>query len=140
MADHSGQMPGGNLDITTLWITEPAAADAPAEAIPQGGEFTLHAQFTGSGTQWNNMKKQSHVFAVHFHLEGIGTTEAEVDYGPINVTLNQATNSYDVTRIVTAQQNTLPIGLYNWGCTVENTNWHGAVAFYMGRVLQIYTP
>lgn len=137
---NKGQMPGGKFDVTQFWVTEPEEADAPAEAIPQGGEFTLHAIFTGSGTQWNNMKSQHHVFAIYFHLEGIGTLEKEVDYGPVHVTLDPAMNSYEVRRVVTAQQNTLPVGLYKGGCTVENTNWHGAVGFNEGLVLQVYTP
>ena len=140
MADHSGQMPSGAFDVTKLWVTEPAAADAPSEAIPRGGEFTLHAIFTGSGTQWNNMKSQQHVFAVNFHVERIGAQPAEEDYGPVNITLNPATDSYTAEYTVAAQQNMLPEGVYRVGCTAQNQNWKGAVGFYEGLVIQIYTP
>jgi hypothetical protein len=132
-----GQMPGGTLDVTNIWVTEPPPADDPHEAIPQGGEFTLHARFTGAGTQWINMRDQAHHFHVYFHLEGIGSTEAEVDYGPVSMNLGQA-NVYDVNHTVTAQQNTLPRGLYRCGVTIEDQNWHGAVGFNEGLVIQIY--
>lgn len=138
MADHGGQMPGGKLDVTELWVTEPEGEDAPAEAIPQGGEFTLHVKFSGSGSQWKNMKKEGHNFEIYFHLEGIGRSEEEMDYGPKNVTLNKNTDCYEVMQVVTAQENTLPVGLYRCGCTVEDTNWVGAVGFFDGLVIQIY--
>jgi len=134
----TGQMPGGKFDVTDLWVTEPEAADAPAEAIPQGGEFTLHAKFSGSGSQWKNMKKENHIFEIYFHLEGVGTTEKEVDDGPMTVTLDKSTDTYEIEHVVTPQQNTLPIGLYRCGCTVENKNWTGAVGFNEGLILQIY--
>jgi hypothetical protein len=130
-------MPGGTFDVNGLWVTEPTAADVPAQAIPQGGEFTLHASFTGSGTQWMDMRDQNHVMRTWFHLEGIGSTEAEVDYQAPDVTLGPA-NVYQVSRTITAAQNTLPIGLYRCGITTENVNWHGAVGFYEGLVIQIY--
>ena len=105
-----GQMPGGKLNVSEYWVTEPAAADQPAEAIPQGGEFTLHAEFTGSGTQWGNMKSNKQKFLPEFHLEGIGATEAEVDYTGSEITLNAATDVYEAIYTVTPEQNTLPVG------------------------------
>jgi hypothetical protein len=132
----SGQVPGGTLDITRFWVTEPTAADTPYEAIPQGGQFTFHARLTGSGSAWDNMKQQNHVFSAKFHMEGIGVSGTERDYNAPNVTLNPSTNSYEIALTIT--NNNLPAGLYRCGCTVINTNWHGAVAFYEGLVIQIY--
>jgi len=133
-----GQMPGGTLNVTNLWVTEPPDADHPHEAIPQSGEFTLHTTFTGSGSQWINMKAAGHLFHVRFHVEGIGAAEPEVDYGPVSVNLNAATNVYAVAHTVTPQQNTLPAGLYRCGVTVEDKSWHGGVGFYEGLVIQVY--
>lgn len=138
MTNHGGQMPGGTLDVTELWVTEPVAADAPSEAIPKGGEFTLHTKFSGSGGQWGNMKREGHEFKVFFHLEGMGITEDEVDYGPVTVNLVDGQDEYEVEHPVTAAQNTLPVGLYRCGCTIENTNWIGAVGYIEGLILQIY--
>jgi hypothetical protein len=132
-----GQMPAGTFDVTNLWVTEPTEAEHPHEAIPRGGEFTLHARFTGSGTQWMDMRDQNHVMDTWFHLEGIGSTEGEVDYHADPVTLGAA-NVYNVSYTIAAQQNTLPVGLYRCGVTTENVNWHGAVGFYEGLVIQIY--
>jgi hypothetical protein len=131
-------MPGGTLDVPTLWVTEPKEAETPAEAIPEGHEFTLHALLTGSGNQWDNMKAEGHEFEIYFHMEGIGKTEEEVDYGPETVTLNENQNEYEVSHRVPADENTLPIGLYRVGCTAENMDWPGAVGFIEGLVLQIY--
>lgn len=138
MTDHGGQMPGGTLDVTELWVTEPVGADAPSEAIPKGGEFTLHVKFSGSGSQWGNMKREGHKFEVYFHLEGMGTTEEEVDYGPENVFLVNNQDEYEVELPITVAQNTLPVGLYRCGCTIENKNWIGAVGYIEGLILQIY--
>jgi len=132
-------MPGGRLHVPELWVTEPPAADRPAEAIPEHGEFTLHATFSGSGDQWKNMKHNTHRFEVVFHVEGIGVSEPEVDYGPVHVHLNQTDDEYQADYLVPANKNTLTPGLYRCGVTVVNEDWIGAVAFREGLVLQIYS-
>ncbi len=136
----SGQMPGGTFDVNSLWVTEPAASDVPAMVIPRGGEFTLHATFTGSGTQWLNMQKAGHAMDTWFHLEAIGSTGAETDYQAANVILVVGQNVYEVTYTVAAWQNTLPEGFYRCGVTVENLHWRGAVGFNENLFIQIYTP
>lgn len=139
MGDHGGQVPGGTFDVRELWVSEPPGEDAPAEAIPKGGDFTFHAKFTGTGRQWKNMKDQKHTMEVIFHAEGMGATEKEVDYDPANptlVVLNPGTDLYEATFKVTA--NTLPVGLYRCGCTVVDKNWHGAVGYYEGLIIQIF--
>ena len=138
MGDHKGQMPGGSLDVTNLWVTEPATADAPAEAIPQAGPFTLWTTFSGKGTQWDNLNGATpplYKFDVMFHIEGIGVGEPEVDYGPVAITLN-GQSSYNVSYPV--NPNKLPAGLYRCGVTIVCKNWHGAVGYYEGLIFQIY--
>lgn len=138
MSEHKGQVPGGTLDVPDLWVTEPKGVEEPAEAIPEGQEFTLHAVLRGSGRQWENMKSEGHQFEIYFHLEGIGHTEEEVDFGPEYVTLNENLNEYEVSYPVQPEANTLPVGLYRVGCTAENLDWTGAVGFNEGLVIQIY--
>ena len=135
-----GQVPSGTFNVTNIWVTEPPEAEHPHEAIPKGGEFTLHATFTGSGNQWINMREQHHHMRTWFHVEGLGHTEAEEDYQVTPDLQLSDQNVYEVTRTVTVQQNTLPIGLYRCGVTVEDWDWHGAVGFYEGLVIQIYEP
>jgi len=131
----TGQVASGTFDVNSLWVTEPPTADTPAQAIPHGGVFTFHMTFTGTGAHWYNCRSQGHHFQVKFHVEGVGA-EMEADYTPPPIQVNLNQTNYEVT--YTVNPNTLPVGLYRCGCTVEDNDWHGTVGFRENLLLQIY--
>ena len=136
MADHGGQpqLVGWlTFDVSSLAVTcEPG--NPPTTVIDVGVDFTVTATFTGSGTDWDNMKDDQEQCEVKFYAEGIGVGAPDFDWGAETRNLGAA-DEYPVDHIVVggiAQE-----GIYRLGATVAFPNKHGVLGFYEGLVIQI---
>jgi hypothetical protein len=138
-------MGSGTFDVTQLVVTEPATAEAPTNIIPQLGEFSVTATFTGSGTLWNNLKNMNPrlAYEVIYFIEGIGASSVELDLGVHSGYLDPTKNVYegaDTTFTVAAPDNQLPVGIYRVGCTVTFPTFPGTTGFLEDFIIQIYKP
>ena len=136
-----GQAGTGTFNVRDLVFGEPAGSEQPTNIIPQGGSFDLSLTFEGSGSNWKNMVKNGLAYEVWYHLEGIGNSEDEVDYGPVTKNLVSGKLTYtgaDTRR--TISPNNLKPGLYLVAGVVIFPTWPGTTGFTTDTQLQVYVP
>jgi hypothetical protein len=140
----SGQIGSGTFDVSTLVVTEPAAADLPTNIIPVGGAFDLSLTFKGTGTSFNGFENLKTDYTVSYFVEGIGASADEKDLGtvgPKKLVPGQGTYKDADTKLsVPAVANTLKPGIYRVGGLVTFPSVPGMTGFVEDLLIEVFKP
>ena len=137
-----GQIGTGTFDVDDLVIAEPAAADAPSNIIPVGGDFEISLTFKGTGTPFIGFENLATAYRVDYYLEGIGANADEVDLGHVDgnlVPLRGGTYSGADTKL-TVLANTLQPGVYRAAGLVTFPDVPGMTGFVEDLLIQVFDP
>jgi hypothetical protein len=139
--------PAGEFDVTQLVAieTEAGGVELPSSIIDVGESFHLRATFTGSGTNWNNMKALGLTADVQFYAEGMGPGVFNQNFGTTPVILDPAQDQYEVNSPSASVANA---GIYRCGVVVTfrldnpapapDLPWNGWLGFNEDCVIQIH--
>jgi len=108
------------------------------DIIDAGEPFDLVATFTGSGTDWINMKRACLTglqYQVRFYAEGQGANAPEIDFGMEVGNLSPGVDKYVVTHRVASGISTR--GLYQCSVTVEFPQKYGVLGYYQDLWIQV---
>ena len=136
----AGQGVSADFDVTDLIVIEPLGAADPADIIPEGGDFTLRATFTGSGSGWQGYQNLEAHYVVKFYVEGLGETAPDKDIGNVGGDLIPGNTDSYIVELPVIGGGGLTEGVYKVACLVRFPDVPGMTGYFDTRLMEIYIP